>query len=124
MLRIALVTNHLPAFQVHATQHELPALYRAAGLPIIVSPHAGVAGELVVDGENGFICPLERDLWIDRVSLLRSNEALYRRFSRRSAALVSEYTFDRAATGIVDACRHAGGVRHSEKLNEAGRRCG
>lgn len=120
------------SFHGHASQQELPALYRsarlflfptradvwgvvaneacAAGLPVIVSPHAGVTGELVVDGENGFVCPLDVEQWALRAAQLLSDEALYNRFSARSRALVRRYTFDHAATGVVDACRHA--VRH------------
>lgn len=133
-------------FHGHAAQHELPALYRsarlfmfptahdawgvvaneacAAGLPTIVSPHAGVAGELVVDGENGFVCELDRKVWIERTALLLSNDALYERFARRSFALVGGYTFDHAAAGFVDACRYAVGNHHPEPFNEASRKCG
>lgn len=122
------------AINGHAQQDELPALYAsarvflfptardvwgvvgneacAAGLPIIVSPEAGVADELVLEGENGFVCGLELEQWIDRAVLLLSNEAVYQRFSQRSRALASHYTFDHAAMGIVDACRYAVGLHH------------
>lgn len=79
----------------------------AAGLPVIVTPHAGVAGELVLNGENGFVCGLQTDLWADHVATLLSREDLREEFSRRSLLLVREYTFDNAATGLVDACRYA-----------------
>lgn len=133
-------------FHGHADQHELPALYRsariflfptvhdawgvvaneacAAGLPIIVSPHAGVVGELVIDGGNGFVCALDADSWADRVARLLGNEALYQRFSRRSSAIVGNYTFDHAAEGIIAACRHAIGEPRTDRLGEARRNCG
>src|SRR5690606_9513431 len=79
-------------FHGFATQQELPRLYRsarmflfpteidvwgvvaneacAAGLPVIVTPYAGVAGELVLDGQNGFVCDLDAKLWADRAMLL------------------------------------------------------
>lgn len=116
-------------FNGFALQHELPALYRsarlfvfptlwdpwgvvaneacAAGLPVLVSPHAGVAGELVLDGENGFICDLDARLWSDRATLLLTEPETYRKFSERSRSLVSEFTFDHASSGIVSACRFA-----------------
>ena len=116
-------------FNGFALQHELPALYRsarlfmfptlwdpwgvvaneacAAGLPVLVSPYAGVAGELILDGENGFICELDAHLWAERATLLLSEPDLYREYSRRSRALVSEFTFDAASAGIVNACRFA-----------------
>lgn len=116
-------------FHGFAKQMELPALYKsaevflfptsadvwgvvaneacAAGLPVIVSPHAGVAGELVLDGENGFVCPLDADLWADRAVALLTDPAKLAQFSRRSHSLVRKYTFDNAAEGVVEACRHA-----------------
>ena len=133
-------------FHGHASQQELPALYAsarifmfptvhdawgvvaneasAAGLPTIVSPRAGVAGELVVDGENGFVCELDLQTWADRVALLLTNDALYERFSRRSLAIVRNYTFKQAAAGIIDACRFAVGEPHTGKLDPAGRKWG
>ncbi len=117
-------------FNGFALQHELPPLYRsarlfafptrwdpwgvvaneacAAGLPVLVSPHAGVAGELVLDGQNGFICELDVQRWADKASMLLSDTAMYRAFSQRSLALAGKFTFDAAAAGIVSACRFAG----------------
>lgn len=131
-------------FYGHAAQHELPDLYRsarvflfptaqdawgvvaneacAAGLPTIVSPAAGVAGELVIDGDNGFVCELDVARWTDRVALLLDNEALYRRFSSRSKALIANYTFDHAAAGIIAACRHAVDYSRPSELGKAGRK--
>jgi glycosyltransferase involved in cell wall biosynthesis len=116
-------------FNGFAAQHELPSLYRsariflfptladvwgvvaneacAAGLPMLVSPHAGVANELVLDGENGFVCELDIGVWAERAELLLTQPAVYHRFSRRSRSLVNEYTFENAALGLVAACRHA-----------------
>ena len=116
-------------FHGFAKQEELPALYRsariflfptqgdvwgvvaneacAAGLPIIVSPYAGVNGELVVEGENGFICELDQEAWAERAARLLQNEALWESYSRRSLELVEDYNFNNAADGIIEACRHA-----------------
>jgi glycosyltransferase involved in cell wall biosynthesis len=110
-------------------QRALPALYRsarlfvfptlwdpwgvvvneacAAGLPVLTSPQAGAAGELVRDGENGYVCALELALWTARAQALLDDAALYRRFSERSRALVAGYTFARAAEGLSQACRRA-----------------
>ncbi len=133
-------------FHGHADQHELPALYHsariflfptqrdvwgvvaneacAAGLPVIVSPHAGVAGELVLNGENGFVCEIDIERWVDRAALLLCSEDGLRRFARRSQALVARYTFDHAAAGIIDACRHAIGVPSDARLGTAHRKAG
>ena len=120
-------------FNGFALQHELPGLYRsarlfifptrwdpwgvvaneacAAGLPVLVSPYAGVAGELVLDGQNGFICELDTHRWAEKASLLLSDTDVYRGFSQRSLALVGNFTFEAASAGIVDACRFAVSAR-------------
>jgi glycosyltransferase involved in cell wall biosynthesis len=131
-------------FHGFAAQHELPSLYRsariflfptladvwgvvaneacAAGLPVIVSPHAGVTDELVLDGENGFVCELEVGAWAEHAELLLTQPAVYQRFSRRSRSLVNEYTFENAALGLVAACRHAysGSKGDTEKNKKVG----
>jgi glycosyltransferase involved in cell wall biosynthesis len=116
-------------FRGFAAQGELPALYQsarvflfptlwdpwgvvvneacAAGLPVIASPNAGTAHELVRDGENGFVCELDVGIWADKAALLLSDEREWQRQSSRSMALVGEYSYDKAAQGLLDACRAA-----------------
>lgn len=116
-------------FHGFARQGDLPALYRsariflfptswdpwgvvaneacAAGLPVLVSPHAGVAGELVLDGQNGFVCGLDVAAWAERAALLLTDTATYAAFSRRSLGVIQGFTFTNASDGIVAACRHA-----------------
>lgn len=77
----------------------------AAGLPILVSPFAGSAVELVRDGENGFVLPLDVQRWSDAGVRLLSDSDLYESMSTRGRALVQEYGFENAATGIVNAIR-------------------
>jgi glycosyltransferase involved in cell wall biosynthesis len=120
-------------FSGFAAQEALPALYQsasvflfptaadvwgivaneacAAGLPVIVSPHSGAAGEIILDGENGFVCELDVRSWADRAARLLTQPDLYRRFSERGNAIVSDYTFNHAAAGILDACRFAAGEK-------------
>lgn len=120
-------------FHGFASQLALPGLYRsariflfpteadvwgivaneacAAGLPVIVSPHAGVAGELVREGKNGFIRTLDMEKWTACAVRLLRDADLYSRFAAHSLALVAPYNFDSAAAGIVDACRSALGRR-------------
>ncbi len=113
-------------FHGFASQNELPSLYQsarvflfptqadvwgivaneacAAGLPVLVTPFAGVAGELVVDGRNGFVRELNIDEWSARAAQLLDDDGLWRSFSLDSLARVRRYHFDSAAQGIVDAC--------------------
>lgn len=125
-----LVEAHFHGF---ALQKDLPGLYRsarvflfpthadvwgvvaneacAAGLPVIVSPYAGVAGELVLNEENGYVCDLDAGLWAERAAGLLTKPEVWERLSQRSLALVREYSFDNAASGLVDACRFAQAAR-------------
>ena len=122
------------SFAGFARQEELPALYSrarvllfptlgdtwgvvaneacAAGLPVIVSPEAGVAGELVRDQENGFVLPLDAAVWAKAAFQLLADSALCHRMSARSRDLVKPYTFRNAAAGLLAAIQHAGHVEH------------
>lgn len=112
-------------FHGFATQRDLPSLYQsakvflfpteadvwgvvaneacAAGLPVIVSPYAGVADELVVDGKNGYVRELDIEHWADAAATLLSNDALREAYGQRSRMMVEAYNFDQAAQGIIDA---------------------
>lgn len=116
-------------FQGYVSQRELPDLYGsarvllfptdndtwgvvvneacAAGLPVITTPHAGAAGELVLNNENGYVSPLDIPTWAERLQLLLTNETLYRSFSRRSIELVDKYNYKTAAEGVIAAARFA-----------------
>jgi glycosyltransferase involved in cell wall biosynthesis len=79
----------------------------AAGLPVLVSPQAGVAGELVVDGKNGFVAELDVDAWAERAASLLQDADAWQRCSERSVESASRFTYATAAAGLVDACRAA-----------------
>ena len=118
-------------FAGFARQEELPALYGrarvllfpttgdtwgvvaneacAAGLPVIVSPEAGVAGELVRHLENGHVLPLDVALWVEVAASLLLNPHRWERMSARSLELVRPYTYRNAAAGLLAAIRHAQG---------------
>ncbi len=118
-------------FAGFARQEELPALYGrarvllfptlgdtwgvvaneacAAGVPVIVSPAAGVAGELVRDNENGHVLPLDVAPWADAAASLLLDAPQWARMSTRSCELVRTYTYRNAAAGLLAAVRHAQG---------------
>lgn len=122
----AQVESHFHGF---SSQRDLPALYQsariflfptsadvwgvvaneacAAGLPVLVSPHAGAAGELVVDGLNGFICPLDVAQWAERAASLLQDPVRLQSCGMQSQRLVEDYRFEQAAQGIIDACKNA-----------------
>jgi glycosyltransferase involved in cell wall biosynthesis len=128
-------------FHGFAAQAQLPRLYRsgrvflfptswdpwgvvaneacAAGLPVLVSPHAGVAGELVRDGRNGFVRCLDVETWARHAAALLADAEMYRSFSAASASIVDSYTYANAAAGLLAACRHAAEKRSPAARTEA-----
>ncbi len=122
------------SFHGFATQAELPGLYQsarvflfptladvwgvvaneacAAGLPVIVSPHAGVADELIIDGQNGFVRPLAPDDWADAATQLLADDTRRAAQGQRAMLMVAPYDFNRAAQGILDACTAALAAPH------------
>ena len=76
----------------------------AAGTPVICTPHAGVACELVVDGETGFVCAAEPNAWADATVRLLDDADLWERFSLAGRAMVAKYNYQAAADGIQAAC--------------------
>ncbi len=79
----------------------------AAGVPVIVSPHAGAADDLVRDHENGRVLPLDVARWAEAAAALLDDGANWERMSRRGLELVAEYTYANAAAGIAAAVVHA-----------------
>lgn len=87
----------------------------AAGVPVIVTPFAGVSGELVLDGETGRILPLDVEAWAQTVVQWLADDALYARMSARCQEVVKTYTFEHATQGMVD------GIRQGLSLPQPGR---
>jgi glycosyltransferase involved in cell wall biosynthesis len=121
-------------FLGYATQAELPLRYAnakiflfstendtwgvvaneacAAGLPVIVSPHAGVAGELVVDGYNGFVRAMEVGSWADAAVELLTDDSKYQQFATHSREQVQEYSYANSAKGLVTAIHETYARKH------------
>lgn len=113
-------------FQGFTAHEDLPALYQsakvflfptlwdpwgvvvneacAAGTPILSSPFPGAAGELIIDGKNGYVRPLEVGQWAERAKHLLSLPLLWREQAAASIEVVGKYTYQNAARGLVDAC--------------------
>lgn len=79
----------------------------AAGVPVLVSPHAGAADDLVRDHDNGRVLALDVGLWAAAAVSLLSDEATWQRMSQRCITQVREYTYANAAAGIAAAVTHA-----------------
>ncbi len=120
-------------FPGFATQSQLPELYRkakvflfptsvdtwgvvaneacASGLPVVVSPHAGVVGELVIDGCNGYVRPLDAASWVNAIAPLLTQPELYATMAAKSLELVNSYTYDHAAQSTIEGIRSTLGLQ-------------
>ncbi|KQS30677.1 glycosyltransferase family 4 protein [Dyadobacter sp. Leaf189] len=75
----------------------------ASGTPVITCSNAGAADDLVINGENGYILPLDVKIWAEHIEKLLSNENLIQQFSDRAVRKVQSYNHFQAAQGILDA---------------------
>lgn len=78
----------------------------AAGQAVIVSPHAGVAGELIMHNDNGYVLPLELPTWVNYATHLLKREETLQFFSSRSLEIVKGFSYGNAANGIVKAVNY------------------
>lgn len=76
------------------------------GMPVVTTAMTAAAGELVLDGVNGHVLPLDPEVWTEEIVKLLSDPDRYRTFSQRAREAVSRYTFDVAAEGLTEAFRY------------------
>lgn len=79
----------------------------ASGVPVLVTGAAGAAGELVKDGENGYVLPLDEALWVEAATRLLTDQQLYADMVMRCRESVQEYNYDNSALGMAQAFRAA-----------------
>ena len=68
---------------------------------------AGVAHELIVDDQTGFVCDLNVSRWVALTCDLLTDEAKRARLAQAATQRVQAYSFDNAAAGMLAAVRHA-----------------
>ncbi|MBN1356801.1 glycosyltransferase family 4 protein [bacterium] len=74
------------------------------GLPVICSPFAGAAADLVCHGENGYIAdPRDIGSLTRRMDQLTGNESLRREMGRRSLEIIQSYSIAASAEGFFRA---------------------
>ena len=125
-LRQANITIEFPGF---VSQEDLPKYYSlakvflfptqqdpwgivaneacAAGTPVITCENAGAANDLIHHEKNGYILPLNSEIWADHVLQIISNKNLYQQFSKKAIRDVQRYSYDNAAKGIIDAIEYS-----------------
>ena len=79
----------------------------AAGMPVLTTAHAGVAGEIVLDGQSGHVLPLSVEAWAEAAARLLSDPERWQRMSQAARQGVDGYTYQEAARGLADAVRFA-----------------
>lgn len=92
----------------------------ASGMPVLVTPYAGVVNDLVLDGENGFILDTKAELWAERAVELLSDSERYKSFSEKARESVKEFNFQAAAEGIGEAFEYAFGHKNAGKVKKNG----
>lgn len=79
----------------------------AAGVPVLVTPVAGVADEIIKDQINGYVLPLDESLWVEHACRLLSDPILHAQMAKHCEEAVVDYTYANAAKGIAEAVRCA-----------------
>ena len=77
----------------------------AAGLPVITCENAGVAHDLVIHDQTGYILPVETDIWAEKAVSILKDQDLYERLSENAFQHVQQYNFQNAANGFIKAIR-------------------
>ena len=79
----------------------------ASGTPVVTCENAGVAGELVKDGYDGYVLPLDVQSWVCVINELLDNPDDWQRLSNNALLEVEKYNFNAAANGILKACKYS-----------------
>lgn len=84
-----------------------------AGSPVVTTDMTAAAGELVLDGSNGHVLPLDVEAWVRAVVDLLEDAEKWERFSASARSKVREFDFDRAAAGILEAFHYLDGTEET-----------
>ncbi len=79
----------------------------ASGTPVLTTPYAGVINDLLIDGANGFILKIDKDIWANKATAILKNTQLWEKLSSYAKESVKKFNFDIAVKGIIDACKYA-----------------
>ncbi len=78
-----------------------------AGKPVIISDTVGLAGDLVGEGENGFIVPPRSPaLLADRLKMVLDNPGLAATMGEKSLQRITGWNFEASQRGILRALEH------------------
>ena len=74
----------------------------AAGTPVITCENAGVANDLIINGNNGYVLPLDADIWTEHTYELLTDVEKLNQFSENAVHKVESYNHREAANGILN----------------------
>lgn len=77
-----------------------------SGVPVITTDMTAAAGELVFDGINGYVLPLDVNLWAEKIVYLLDNSEKLHQFSEAAKETVMNFNFENAAEGIIQAIEY------------------
>lgn len=75
----------------------------ASGTPVITTPVAGAANDLVQHNVNGYVLQPEIDLWTDHIVKILQNKKKLTKFSKQAIHIVKRYNHQQAADGLYKA---------------------
>lgn len=76
------------------------------GVPCLVSPHVGAGGELVRDRDNGHVCALEEQVWVEAARALLEHPGRWDTMSRRARQSVRSDALRDAALRFIAVVDH------------------
>ncbi len=65
-----------------------------------MSPFVGAGDDLVRDGENGYVAPLDPTLWAERITGVVNDEARWASLSEAGRAAMAERSIERSAAAF------------------------
>lgn len=80
-----------------------------SGVPVITTNRTAAAGEVVLDGKNGYVLPMDSELWAEKIIGLLKNSNELESFSKCAREKVSRFNFVKAAQGIIDTIEYLNG---------------
>lgn len=74
----------------------------SSGVPVFTTPMAGSAGDLIINGYNGYVLEPEAITWAEKANELITNEDLYNTFSANAIAQAKKFHPDKIARYCLD----------------------
>ena len=77
-----------------------------SGVTVVTTEMTAASGELALDGKNGYVLPMDSELWAEKIPGLLKNTEELEAFSQFARETVKNYNFKKAAQGIIDAIEY------------------